>query len=342
MRRFYLLYILVTTSFVVASTFQLVAAPDLDPCRGGVLYGTVWVKPAVDVYTGFNQTVSDGRAAGWGGGQVSIHIIQAGRILASTRTDAHGQYRFCGLPVRSTFDLVAVPADPSYGVHREQMTITLAGGQQRNIYPARNLDPMPAVLDGRQVTETGRYGAIASTTMGQTLAETREGTLTVSGIPDPNALGRIRWQDDVSPVTEPEYTAAMSRPPESRVRAPDASYAMPDPDEPLRVISGDGLTMYFTDGTPRYMQLSVPGLDGRGCFIEFDLGLDDQAVEVSGQGHDLVSPSWGRIHVERPRSDRLTIDLSNVYTPVCRSRASDGGPITWVVGADGWMLLPTS
>lgn len=330
--------------WVLAAFIAVMNVSGIDPvdppaadCRGGVLYGTVW-------------GVAPGSRSGAG---TTVYALRTDRsaILGSSRTDAAGRYRICGLPLRTRFDLVAVPPDPSAGVIIETITLTLSGGQQRNVYPTRALQRLPDLIlrheaapepvepatASRAAAPAGQESVVASQIRRISEAEALARAAAQS-YPPAERRALVTAPGDVAPpvVTPPPVVAAPPvavTPPTvdflgNRVDAPDAS---------LRVVSGDGLLMYFSGEEPRYMQLRVPGTDGRGCYFEFDWGIDEQKVEAVAGGYLLQSPAWGQIGVRRDGDDRVSLDLSGIYTPVCRVRSASGGPVTWQRTPDGWV-----
>lgn len=291
--------------------------PPAAPCRGGVLYGTVW------------GITTDSRS----GAGTAVYALRTDRtaILGSDRADATGRYRICGLPLHTRFDLVAVPTDASAGVYIETITLSLAGGQQRNVYPTRALQRLPdlilrqgpTIATTRPATE-GRAPALPE-------RETVVGSQ-IRRISEAEALARAAAQ-------VPAVAAAPVSAPPVVAPAPTVDFLgnrVETPDGSLRVVSGDGLLMYFSGDEPRYMQLRVSGTDGHGCYFEFDWGIDDQELFAEPDGWVLASPAWGHIRMQRSGEDRVSLDLAEVYTPVCRTRSADGTPLTWQRGHDGW------
>ena len=313
--------ILLRIDWVLAAFLTVMSGPSVTPsepveapCRGGILYGTVWATAPV----------------GWTGTNVSVYAVRTDEtgILGSSRTDAGGRYRICGLPLRTRFQLVAVPSDQSGLGHVETMILTLEGGQQRNIYPTRALQRLPDLVLGRPsetVPEgTPEVAALYQRSVRESVLETRSRRRS-----EAEALARAS-----SYVPTPEVSAAADLGGKIESKFVD----VPDhvSDSSMRLVSGDGLLMYSSGSEPRYMQLRVDGLDGRGCYCEFDWGIDEQAVEPAGPGFDLVNPAWGRIRVERQGDDLVSLDLAGVYTPVCRARSAHGDVLTWQRGTDGW------
>lgn len=368
-----MLRFLLRIDWVLAAFVTVMSGPSITPsdpaeppCRGGILYGTVWATSP----------------GGWTGTNVSVYAVRTDEtgILGSSRTDAAGRYRICGLPLRTRFQLVAVPGDASGMGHVETMILTLEGGQQRNIYPTRTLQRLPDLVLRRPAEP------VAERSPAVTAPSRRSGTETVvqsqiRRVSEAEALARAAQYVPAPEVAAVESAArAAQYVPTPGVAAAEtaarATQYVPTPgvaaaqmaaqaagqypaapstvtgggkidskfvevpdrvaESTMRVVSGDGLLMYFTGSEPRYMQLRVDGLDGRGCYFEFDWGIDEQAVEPVGSGYDLVNPAWGRIRVQRQESEIVALDLSDVFTPVCRARTASGGPLVWRRGSDGW------
>ena len=331
--------ILLRIDWVLAAFLTVMSGPSVTPadpieppCRGGVLYGTVWAASS----------------GGWSGSNVSVFAVRTDEsgILGSARTDAGGRYRICGLPLRTRFQLVAVPSDQSGMGHVETMILTLEGGQQRNIYPTRALQRLPDLVLRRPTESvperTPEVRAQYQRSARESVVQTQ-----IRRLSEAEALARASQYVPTPGISRDEAAARGSQyvPPPGVSATADSGGKLelkfvdvPDhvSDSSLRVVSGDGLLMYFSGSEPRYMQLRVDGLDGRGCYFEFDWGIDEQSVESTGIGYDLVNPAWGRIRVERQGDDLVSLDMAGVYTPVCRARSAYGDALTWQRGTDGW------